>query len=172
VTAFKMGRGIGGHHSARFNSCEWYTPPEIVHALGEFDLDPCSPAGYHQFWTAQKHFTEKEDGFVQKWKGRVWLNPPYGPDTWKWLWKLYEHGNGIALIFARTETKGFFRCVWNKADAIFFFYGRLSFINSNGDRSTHNSGGPSCLVAYGENNVYALKESGLKGKLVYLSPGM
>lgn len=25
------------------NNDEWLTPPEIVEALGPFDLDPCSP---------------------------------------------------------------------------------------------------------------------------------
>jgi len=56
-----------------------------------------------------------------------WLNPPYGTETFKWLAHLAEHRRGIALIFARTETKGFHREIWNKAHAVFFFEGRLSF---------------------------------------------
>jgi len=39
----------------------------------------------------------------------------------QWLEKLKYHGNGIALIFARTETKCFFEHIWNDADAILFF---------------------------------------------------
>lgn len=35
--------GMGSHHSARAMKDEWLTPPGIVSALGEFDLDPCSP---------------------------------------------------------------------------------------------------------------------------------
>lgn len=27
---------------------EWYTPKEIIDALGEFDLDPCAPM--HPLW--------------------------------------------------------------------------------------------------------------------------
>lgn len=29
-------------------SDEWYTPREIIEALGEFDLDPCAPM--HPLW--------------------------------------------------------------------------------------------------------------------------
>ena len=43
------------------------------------------------------------------------MNPPYGSETPKWLKKLSEHGNGIALIYARTETRMFFNYVWDKA---------------------------------------------------------
>lgn len=35
-------------------SDEWYTPREIIEALGEFDLDPCAPM--HPLWpTAKNH---------------------------------------------------------------------------------------------------------------------
>jgi hypothetical protein len=38
------GQGIGGHHRPyRGQTDEWLTPPEIIAALGQFDLDPCSP---------------------------------------------------------------------------------------------------------------------------------
>jgi hypothetical protein len=40
---------------------------------------------------------------------------------------LKNHGNGIALVYARTETKFFFDHIWNDADALFFFKGRLLF---------------------------------------------
>lgn len=86
---------------------EWLTPPNIIRSLGVFDLDPCSPI--NRPWdTAINHLTILDDGLSKEWEGRVWLNPPYGNETRKWLKKLAEHGNGIALIFARTETKTFF----------------------------------------------------------------
>lgn len=34
---------LSSHQSARMKNDEWLTPPEIVRALGPFDLDPCSP---------------------------------------------------------------------------------------------------------------------------------
>ena len=72
------------------------------------------------------------------------------------------------MIFARTETEVFFTEVWEKADAILFIKGRIHFHYVSGERSLTNSGAPSCLVAYGQNNVEKLKQSGIKGKLVFL----
>ena len=55
---------------------EWYTPKEIIDALGEFDLDLCAPA--NPLWqTAKVMYNKNVDGLKQEWKGRVWLNPPY-----------------------------------------------------------------------------------------------
>ena len=80
---------------------EWLTPPEIIKALGSFELDPCSPI--NRPWdTAAKHYTIEDNGLSLPWHGRVWMNPPYGDATEMWMQRLAEHGNGIALIFART----------------------------------------------------------------------
>jgi len=35
--------GIGSHQSAAMMKDEWLTPPDIIKALGPFDLDPCAP---------------------------------------------------------------------------------------------------------------------------------
>jgi hypothetical protein len=159
--------GMGGHQSARMMKDEWLTPPDIIAGLGEFDLDPCSPI--HRPWnTAKNHFTVENDGLQQVWQGRVWLNPPYGQEAAEWLNKLSEHGNGIALIFARTETKMFFDHVWEKADALLFFRGRLYFHHVNGDRASANAGAPSVLIAYGKENVEILKSVSDWGQLVKL----
>jgi hypothetical protein len=63
----------------------------------------------------------------------------------------------------------FFDYIWNKADAIFFFKGRLRFYHVTGEIGG-TAGCPSCLVAYGHNNALAIAESGLKGKLIWLIP--
>jgi hypothetical protein len=34
---------LSGHQSAKMKSDEWLTPPGILKALGQFDLDPCAP---------------------------------------------------------------------------------------------------------------------------------
>lgn len=160
-----MNVGMGGHQSARIEKDAWLTPPEILKALGPFDLDPCAPI--ERPWNmARSHITLKANGLVCAWHGRVWLNPPYGYETGRWLGRLVEHGNGIALIFARTETEDWMTHVWRSADAIMFLYGRLHFYHSNGDRARANSGAPSALIAYGQDNVTALRESGIKGALV------
>lgn len=158
---------IGGHHSPRMGTDAWLTPPDIVRALGPFDLDPCYSAP-RPWPTAAEHYGLPDvDGLVAPWRGRVWLNPPYGRQTGPWLDRLALHGNGIALIFARTETEMFFRSVWGAADAVLFLSGRLHFHRADGSRAPRNAGGPSCLVAYGSGNVRALDQSGISGKVIY-----
>jgi len=145
---------------------EWLTPPAVLRELGKFDLDPCSPID-RPWDTAAAHFTQADDGLQQEWYGRVWLNPPYGREVGDWLAKLARHGDGIALIFARTETKAFQRWVFGQADACLFLAGRLKFIPLGG-RMKGYAGAPSVLIAYGQRNVEALRRCGLPGKLVVL----
>jgi hypothetical protein len=148
-------------------SNEWLTPLEIIRGLGEFDLDPSSPI--NRPWdTAKHHFTIKDDGLSQDWFGRVWMNPPYGNLTKSFIKKLKEHGNGIALIFARTDNKMFHEHIFGCADSIFFFGYRLNFYDVRGEKPSNNGGAPSVLVAYGNNNTKAIEKSGLKGYLVKL----
>ena len=165
---------IGGHQSGRMKNDEWLTPPELIRALGDFDLDPCSPI--NRPWdTATVHYSKPSggvfdyDGLNQPWVGRVWLNPPYGTESAKWLARLVDHKNGIALIFARTETAMFFKYVWDKADALLFLKGRIHFHYVDGSRAKANSGAPSVLIAYGKENAVILKNSGLVGAYVCLS---
>lgn len=160
---------MGGHQSANMIKDEWLTPPEIIKSLGVFDLDPCSPRSNIRPWpTATKHFDKDEDGLSKEWIGRVWCNPPYGLEAAKWLNKLKQHGNGVALIFARTETKMFFDHVWEDADSVFFFKGRIYFHHVDGSKARANAGAPSVLIAYGKNNTEYIRNSGLSGKLVVL----
>lgn len=117
------------------NKEEWLTPPEIIEALGLFDLDPCAPVSYKRPWnTAGQHISKKQDGLSVEWVGRVWLNPPYGRETFTWIRRLSEHKKGIALIFARTETKGFHTEIWEKAHSVFFFQGRIKFYHVTGEQ--------------------------------------
>lgn len=162
-----VGKGMGSHQSANMGKDEWLTPPDIIEKLGGFDLDPCSPVN-RPWETAKMHFTVEDDGLNKDWFGRVYCNPPYGLEASKWLQKLTEHNNGIALIFARTETKMFFDHVWNKADALLFIEGRLYFHHVDGTKARANAGAPSVLIAYGSENVGILENCGIKGKLIKL----
>jgi len=151
---------LSAHQSARMKNDEWLTPPELLAALGRFDLDPCAPI--ERPWdTAARHYTVKDDGLSKEWVGRVWCNPPFGREAVKWLRRLAEHANGIALIPARTETAMFYECVWGVADAVLFMKGRPHFHFVDGKRAAFNSGAPICLVAYGAANAVALAQSGL-----------
>jgi hypothetical protein len=158
-------RGIGGHTSpSRGATDSWITPRQIIESLGQFDLDPCQCLP--QPWPCARYaFTQADDGLSRPWAGRVWLNPPYS-QVWAWMKRLADHGQGTALIFARTETAGFVRTVWGRASAIMFLHGRLFFHHPDGTRARGNSGGPSCLVAYGHGDANRLRESGLAGTIV------
>ena len=143
---------------------EWLTPPEIVEALGPFDLDPCSPI--KRPWpTAANHFTIEDNGLLKPWAGRVWLNPPYGGETGRWMRRMKDHGNGIVLIFARTETQTFHECVWGVADAVLWIKGRLTFYNVNGTKPKNSGGAPSVLIAYGKDNARRLQTCGIIGRV-------
>lgn len=155
------------HRPTPSSKDEWLTPPEIVRALGPFDLDPCSPA--NRPWpTAAEHFTVLDDGLSRPWHGRVWCNPPYGRETGRWLARCAEHGNATALVFARTETSAWVEHVWKRAYAVLFFFGRLHFYHVDGRRAEANAGAPSALVAYDEPNTLRLIDSDLDGQVVWL----
>lgn len=158
------------HESTHNESKEWYTPVHIFRAMNiNFDLDPCSPGHDKVPWIpAQIHYTVKDDGLIKEWFGNVYMNPPYGMDTPKWMDKLSKHGNGIALVFARTDTKWFHAYV-PKADAICFIARRIGFVPhdkallyADGQWETQGGcGAASMLVAYGRENAKALFHSGL-----------
>lgn len=156
---------IGSHQSARMINDEWLTPPHILHALGTFDLDPCAPIK-RPWETAQQHYTIMDNGLHRPWHGRIWLNPPYGQQARKWTARMADHNNGIALLFARTETEMFMQHVWPHATALLFIAGRLHFHYVDGTRHASNAGAPSVLIAYNESNAQRLVDSRIPGALV------
>ena len=117
---------IGGHEKPNKGSTDtWLTPFEIVSQLGEFDLDPCE----HLFMPkklAKNGFNINDDGLSKEWFGRVWMNPPYSKNK-EFAKKFCDHKNGIALVFARTETSWFKN--YYKADAFLFLPSRITFID-------------------------------------------
>jgi hypothetical protein len=115
--------------------------------------------------------TESENGLLCKWEGFVWCNPPYGRALGVWLERMALHNNGIALVFARTDTKAFHSNVWPFATSLLFFKGRLTFCTPDGKLAPlgHNSGGPSCLIAFGEEGDNRLKKCADLGAYVKLN---
>ncbi len=139
---------LGSHQTTLGKSQNWITPKFIIDALGPFDLDPC--ACFPRPWNcAIDNWTR--NGLNITWVGRVWLNPPFNRyEVGKWIAKLAAHGDGIALLHARTEAEWFEPC-WQHATAILFLANRLYFHHPNGRRAEANSGAPACLVAFGNN---------------------
>jgi hypothetical protein len=150
---------------------EWLTPPPILQALGPFDLDPCAPID-RPWDMARQHYTLKDNGLLRPWVGRSWVNPPYGSRAKPFMQRLVDHGDGVALLFARTETQLFFDYVWARATALLFIEGRLTFFNVDGtpardkEGKDSSAGAPSVLIAYGEENAEALIRSDIAG--IYL----
>ena len=114
---------------------------------------------------AQTHYSEQDNGLVLPWNGKVWLNPPYGNQTYDWLQKMHNHRNGVALVFARTDCRWFHDFVV-KADAILFLKGRIAFVDGLGKTKSQGAGAGSMLIAWGQENVSALQGMSKKGFFV------
>lgn len=149
-------------------SDEYYTPIEFVNSLGDFDLDPCVPVNM-KWKTAEISYNKNDDGLSKEWKGRVWLNPPYSKDLIEsFMKKMSEHRNGIALVLPKFGTKLFREYVYPYADGIFILYKRIKFYDYNWIQQKSPIAN-SILIAYGEDNIQAILDSGLEGKMMYLN---
>ena len=149
-------------------SDEWYTPAWLFEALGvEFDLDPCSPGAPASSVPAKRHLTKEDNGLTAEWSGRVWLNPPFSSKR-QWYERMVYHGNGIALMPARTETHNL-QTYMSAASALLFLRGRIYF--ERGQRPGGNgTGGKTTtppfgivLCAYGDSMARELVGSKLQG---------
>ena len=143
---------------------EWYTPKEIIDALGEFDLDPCAPM--HPLWPTVQQAGQWS---YTKLGGRIWLNPPYSkPLMWQFVEKLAEHGNGIALLFNRCDSNKFQDIIFKKATGMMFLRNRIKFFRPDGTRG-NSPGCGSILIAFGEENAEILRTCDIAGKYVRIS---
>ena len=133
---------IGKHEKPNQGATDiWLTPLNIINTLGPFDLDPCGES-HHP--TANTIYTQ--GGLEREWFGRVWLNPPYSAVE-TWLNKLIEHGNGIALVFARLDTK-WAQAIIPHTSSVFFPKGRLCFLTKE-LTTKGNAGAPSMFLSFG-----------------------
>lgn len=154
---------LGSHQTTVGKSQNWITPAWIVEMLGPFDLDPAA-ASPRPWDCATRNLTR--GGLWKPWEGRVWLNPPFNRyEVGKWIARLARHGNGIALLHARTEA-AWFEPVWAKASGILFLADRLYFYYPDGRRAEANSGAPACLIAFSPNDRRRLEQSDISGNLV------
>jgi hypothetical protein len=158
----KGGKGFGHERGSQGETNDWLTPKYIIDEIGPFHLDPCAAPNPRPWHTAKNHITLPQDGLAAEWKGRVFCNPPYGPDTGRWMQKMGEHNSGIALIFARVETKAWQEWVWPVADGILFLDGRLAFHKPDGTAG-QTAGAPSALVAFSPADAECLRLSILPG---------
>jgi hypothetical protein len=148
-------------------SDEWYTPPAIFEKLGRFDLDPC--AATKPLWKiADTNYSALDDGLSKPWHGRVWLNPPYSRHLLeRFVERMADHGNGIALLFNRCDCKLFQDVIFKKAHGILFLKGRVKFYSPAGEQNGP-AGCGSVLVAFGKENAETLRKCDIPGRFFSL----
>jgi hypothetical protein len=148
---------------------EFYTPPEIFHALGdpEFDLDVASPGASIVKWIpARRHLTPREDGLATDWQGAfVWAHPVYGVANGveDWIEKFVANANGIMLLPDFTSA-GWWHALITRADTALFVKPKINFLPEHG---SHNTMGAT-LVALGKRGVGALATAEQNGRGVVL----
>jgi len=127
-------------------SNEYYTPPQYIEAarevMGGIDLDPASCEIAQQAVRASRYYTERDDGLVQEWIGRVWMNPPYGKvgnesSQGYWAQRLIEQhkaGNVTEAVFLVKAAVGYewFEALWDQLP-VCFARDRISFIRVDGN---------------------------------------
>lgn len=121
---------------------EYFTPPPIIEAarkaMGGIDLDPASNPHAQKWIRAKRWFGEAEDGLKQRWRGKVWMNPPYNSGLlMPFVTRLLKEpiSQAVTLLNNNTET------LWGQAllkasNAVCFPKARLRFWNSQGENKS------------------------------------
>ncbi|MEH2562430.1 DNA N-6-adenine-methyltransferase [Bradyrhizobium sp. AZCC 2289] len=146
-------RGFLTHAGNSTGNNLWETPVWLAKALSEtvggFDLDPCAATSDRRRARVKAKIllTEVDDGLSARWKGRCFVNPPYGRGVADWVRKCFDEGRRgcvvVALIPARPDSNYWHDFVAGHAD-VFMLRGRLKF--GDGENSAPF---PSCVVVWG-----------------------
>jgi len=147
------------HRAIGTGENEWYTPIEYSEAarsvMGDIDLDPASSAQAQETIRALNYFTIEENGLIQTWSGRVFLNPPYTqPDIKNFIQKAVDEfaaGNiheAIILTHNYTDT-AWFHLASSVCSAICFTRGRIAFVSPEGKKAAPTQG--QTFFYYGKN---------------------
>jgi len=132
------------------NTDKWNTPQDLVADLTkvfDWNLDVCSSSNN----VCDNYFDEAVNGLRQEWRGLCWMNPVYGREIGKWMFKARTSGalpgtTVVCLVPARTDTKWWHSNI-EYASQVVFIKGRLKF----GD-SKNSAPFPSTFVVFGRLN--------------------
>ena len=126
---------------------EWETPQDFFETLNRefnFTLDACANNDNKK---CSNYISPEIDSLKHKWIGRIWLNPPFTKDIYKWIKKAYESSQNGSLVVVlmqgrSSDTKGWHEYVM-KADEIRYIKGRLAFAKHG---KIYNVPHMSCIV--------------------------
>lgn len=155
----------GAHVMHNSGDNEWYTPKPYIEAaravMGGIDTDPASHEEANKIVNAGEYFTVEDDGLIQEWCGRVWLNPPYeGKLIVQFMDKLAESVKSGAtteatvLVNNATETR-WFACLASVSACLCFPTGRIKFWHPRKE-SVPLQG--QCIAYIGENTEEFMRE--------------
>lgn len=108
----------------------WSTPQDLFDKLNncfKFTLDVCA---LPENAKVDNYFSPESNALIQEWIGVCWMNPPYGREISKWIFKAYtesrkHNSTVICLLPARVDTK-WWHDYCTKGE-VFFIKGRLKF---------------------------------------------
>ena len=121
-----------------FQTMDWSTPQDFFNELKKefnFTLDPCAT---HENHKCDKYFTLEDNGLHQDWSGNtVFMNPPYGNETGKWVEKAFKESKKgstvVCIIAATTEASYWHDLIIPYATQIRFIRGKLEFDSVSDD---------------------------------------
>ena len=162
------------HVAQNSGAHEWYTPRDYIEAaravMGGIDCDPASSVSANAIVQATQFYTRDDDGLVQPWQGRVWMNPPYQqPLVDQFCERLAAHVStgtvteAVVLVNNATETRWFARLA-AVASVICFPLGRVRFWSPGHDTATPLQG--QAVVYVGAHVTPFLREFGAFGLVV------
>lgn len=134
---------------------EWGTPISLfVGACKEFNVFPeLDVSATPQNTKCEKFFTKSQNGLNEDWNIDFWMNPPYS-EAGKWIQKAFEEHrkfnvNGIALLFAKTDTKAWHEYILGQENCeVIFIQGRVHFLLPDNTMSKNPATAPSALVVW------------------------
>ncbi len=124
---------------------DWETPQALYDELDaefHFQLDSCANADNAKH---VNYYSPADEALWQRWKGTVWMNPPYGREIGSWIRKAHNEAQGgatvVCLLPARTDTSWWHDyCMKGE---IRFIRGRIKFSGAS-----HNAPFPSAIVIF------------------------
>jgi hypothetical protein len=159
------------HDPAQTQLTPEYVLGPVRRALGgTIDLDPCTTI--ENPCDASRFYAPPVDGLQYPWRGRIFVNPPYGKARESWVRKCAVAGcNGsrvVLLIPSATDTR-IFQEALASATAVVFIKGRVKFGVLRPNRRQAAASHPSALIGW---NLDLHECSELGARVVIKQEGM